>query len=95
MGQSYTDALCLISHQNKITGRCGFRFKGTGQFFPRRLRSRYEARTNCVPQMKLRAWCGTVKATAPLPIAKSNIGAGSTAVRRNLYNRNAIEIQGQ
>ena len=29
-----------------------------------------------------------MKATAPLPIAKSNIGAGSTAARRNFFNRN-------
>ena len=75
-------------------------FHGTGQFFPRRLQSRYEARTNCVHppiKMKLSAWCGApVKATGPPFRSRKVISVPDRPRRAGTFlNRNAIEIQGQ
>src|SRR5271154_4131992 len=58
MGQSYTDALCLISHQNKIRGVVDC---VSWAIFPETpaisIRSTDQLRPSPI-KMKLRAWCG-------------------------------------
>src|SRR5277367_1563308 len=83
MDQSYTDAICLISHQNKITGRCDC---VSWAIFPETpaisIRSTDQLRPPPI-KMKLRAWCGARESHRSPFRSRSNISAGSTAARRN------------